>query len=605
MQTPECYYQVCNRFNVTYRSGNRPRTRKEFLYLANPVKALRCTPALDIDHRLAHALAQPKGVLSRAGMASSACASEQWELVRHVRPVQNNGLERRSLRAGLSAVLLIPSVVLLLSSSSTQPKGTMLANKIEQVREITAMQGRQGKGHSAIQAAEEAGMVQAVRKQSKINVAHNVLAHALASAPASLAPQAHPQAPLPLQQGPRAAHFAMQAPAPKGKLIAGKSSADVKSAAIAAVKTHMLDEEPSAAVPAAAESAAAEPAAAEDFAKEPNHENDAPVAQIEEVGTKFAATQLLDTGTDNNDKKVLVKMYMESECPACRKFATTYLSDIVNAPGMLDIMDIEFIPFGFAKIYRPLTPEELKVDPSGSQQENLLNHTSQLLTMLDKFNQPWEPEPQMRTLCHHGEDECEGNGWETCLQDIVPSPKDFLPVFHCMESRSCAEGLKPPDCVGKPNDVVVGCVQEFGQGRVDVNQLVQCYRGTRVQELMILNDIATLDANIQWAPWFTIDGTDLIEDPNNTNETQSYRKQFLLGKKICDTYAKKTGKEPPKACATFPQKDADIPAVVYESYPKEDFTSYLKDLKKQQALQAQEQAAAANAAKPSFFNTIT
>ena len=45
----------------------------------------------------------------------------------------------------------------------------------------------------------------------------------------------------------------------------------------------------------------------------------------------------------------------------------------------------------------------------------------------------------------------------------------------------------------------------------------------------------------RWAPWFTVDGEDLIQDPNNPNATTSFREMFLLGKKICDTYEIKTG----------------------------------------------------------------
>jgi hypothetical protein len=28
--------------------------------------------------------------------------------------------------------------------------------------------------------------------------------------------------------------------------------------------------------------------------------------------------------------------------------------------------------------------------------------------------------------------------------------------------------------------------------------------------MQVMNDIATLDANIQWAPWFTVDGQDVV-----------------------------------------------------------------------------------------------
>jgi hypothetical protein len=55
---------------------------------------------------------------------------------------------------------------------------------------------------------------------------------------------------------------------------------------------------------------------------------------------------------DENKDKVLVKLYMESQCPACRRFSTTYLKDIVEAPGMSDIVDLEYVPFGYGKVLR-------------------------------------------------------------------------------------------------------------------------------------------------------------------------------------------------------------------------------------------------------------
>ena len=247
----------------------------------------------------------------------------------------------------------------------------------------------------------------------------------------------------------------------------------------------------------------------------------------------------------------------------------------------------------------------------------------QLLPILDQFAQPWNPTPDLKILCQHGESECAGNAWEACIQDVAPNNEVNFPILHCIESRSCAEGIKPPDCVAAPADVVQGCVLEHSQGKVNTQALIKCFNGERARELLVLNDVATLDANIQWAPWITLDGTDLIEDPNNENSTIAFREQFLLGmclgsvfvavsysrrimrvyphllpslrntdtkinrtgKKICDTYAAKTGKEPPAACATFPQSDTDIPEKVYDKYTPEDFTEFIANQKKQAELQ--------------------
>jgi len=63
-----------------------------------------------------------------------------------------------------------------------------------------------------------------------------------------------------------------------------------------------------------------------------------------------------------------------------------------------------------------------------------------------------------------------------------------------------------------------------------------------MRELLVINDIATLEAKPQWVPWFTLDGVPLVQDPDNENSTASYREQFLLGKRVCDAYVAKSGK---------------------------------------------------------------
>ena len=59
----------------------------------------------------------------------------------------------------------------------------------------------------------------------------------------------------------------------------------------------------------------------------------------------------------------------------------TYLKDILDAPGMQDIVDVEFIPFGNAVILRPLKPGEVQ-GTSMHDTPNLLNKTSELLPIL-------------------------------------------------------------------------------------------------------------------------------------------------------------------------------------------------------------------------------
>ena len=149
--------------------------------------------------------------------------------------------------------------------------------------------------------------------------------------------------------------------------------------------------------------------------------------------------------------------------------------------------------------------------------------------------------PNLLFQCQHGFEECEGNAYEACLQDVAPNHKDFFPVFDCVESRSCPEGKYPPDCVDTPANVMQGCLKEYGQ-HINTPELLKCYHGDRMRELLVINDIATLEAKPQWVPWFTLDGVPLVQDPDNENSTASYREQFLLGKRVCDAYVAKSGK---------------------------------------------------------------
>ena len=74
--------------------------------------------------------------------------------------------------------------------------------------------------HSSLDAAEAKGLVQKVRADSKAQALKNVATHALAAMPAGAPAKV----------------------AASGKVAAGKSSADIKAAAQAMAKTHMLEE---------------------------------------------------------------------------------------------------------------------------------------------------------------------------------------------------------------------------------------------------------------------------------------------------------------------------------------------------------------------------
>ena len=299
---------------------------------------------------------------------------------------------------------------------------------------------------------------------------------------------------------------------------------------------------------------------------------------------------LRGTGVARSIGRLIVCVcHEQSKCPACRKFSTTYVKQILESPGVGDVVDFQYVSWGWGVIEEAPSEHQLELNPKADFSDNVLNHTSQLTPVLHELQHPAKAAgpgevpplaPELLFQCQHGFEECEGNAWEACLQDIAPRHQEFFPVFDCVEARSCPEGVRPPECVGTPAAVMQGCLEEHGR-HINSPELLKCFHGKRMRELLVMNDIATLKAEPQWVPWFTVDGVNLVQDPDNENTTASFREQFLLGKKICDAYVAKTGKEAPPACATFPQNDEEVGVDPWARFPKFNFTTFIAEQKTQ------------------------
>jgi len=425
--------------------------------------------------------------------------------------------QKTSLLPFLSAALLVPAVIMLLNSQRPG-HGSSLTQTRATLASFAKIKAQANQPVLPdIKAAEAKGLVQAVRSQSQAAAKHNIATHAQAATSTSNAP------------GKAAA---------ADKVAAGKSSEHIKAAAKRAVATHMMEEA---------------------------------------LSDKEEAAPLVVGSTDKNPEKILIKMYMESKCPACRKFSTTYVKQILQTPGLSDVVDFEYVAWGWGQIQEAPSEKQLELNPKADYTDNVLNHTSLLEPILKLMENPKKTVPSLMYQCQHGFEECEGNAWESCLQDVAPDHKDFFPVFDCVESRGCPEGTKPPDCVDTPANVMQGCLEEHGK-HINSPELLACYHGDRMRELLVINDIATLEAKPQWVPWFTIDGADLVQDPDNENSTASFREQFLLGKRVCDAYVAKTGKEAPAGCANFPQNDEEVGVDPWAKFPKKNFTAFIDEL---------------------------
>ena len=80
---------------------------------------------------------------------------------------------------------------------------------------------------------------------------------------------------------------------------------------------------------------------------------------------------------DADPGKVQVTIYMESLCPACRKYTTTYLKQVLEAPGVGKIIDLRVVPFGNA-------------DATDAANVDIKYNTTKLLKpLLMQMESPW------------------------------------------------------------------------------------------------------------------------------------------------------------------------------------------------------------------------
>lgn len=136
------------------------------------------------------------------------------------------------------------------------------------------------------------------------------------------------------------------------------------------------------------------------------------------------------TEPEGVDYHVQVEVVMESQDPECKVFADWVLTQVVGAPGIMDIIHLSMTPFGFGKASNGdgTSPDvELGPDKKGEMHYNVT------------FKGGKPPE----FICEHGPSECEGNVLLACTQDLYPASAQWFRVNMCIQSRTCADGEAP------------------------------------------------------------------------------------------------------------------------------------------------------------------
>jgi len=87
---------------------------------------------------------------------------------------------------------------------------------------------------------------------------------------------------------------------------------------------------------------------------------------------KAAKASILKEKTD--DSKIKVRLYMESQCPMCKKLSTTYIKQMLATQEMRDVVDFRFVPWGNGAIMDGAT-------------KAVLNTTAQLEPVLQQYTE--------------------------------------------------------------------------------------------------------------------------------------------------------------------------------------------------------------------------
>jgi len=182
---------------------------------------------------------------------------------------------------------------------------------------------------------------------------------------------------------------------------------------------------------------------------------------------------------------VQVGVYYESYCPDSIAFVTTQLWPAWQDTGVPAIMNVTMVPYGKC-------------------QENY-NGTA------------WE------FNCQHGDEECFGNTFTSCVMSHVGDIASYLPFINCIESAD------------DPDSALQGCCQQSGIDFDTMNDCANGMEGNTLEHAMgLLTEALNPSIFVTGVPVITING----------EESPDAEYNFLPD--VCGNY---TGTPKPQACS--------------------------------------------------------
>jgi len=193
----------------------------------------------------------------------------------------------------------------------------------------------------------------------------------------------------------------------------------------------------------------------------------------------------------------------------CKSFVTQTLNKTLTAPGIMDIIDYSYYPWGNA-YYNTSECGTPSYDKSVGM-FCWLKRCGGASRDADCFTG--------KVLCQHGEVECRVNKIEACALHLnVDDVKSTTEFVYCMEAK---EGIE-----------YKACADSAGLDADEIKKCLESEDGDKANVIMAMAT-AVLQPPHLGTPWVIVNGTQL----NNPDD---------LLKTICDVY---NGPQKPEACA--------------------------------------------------------
>jgi len=186
----------------------------------------------------------------------------------------------------------------------------------------------------------------------------------------------------------------------------------------------------------------------------------------------------------------------------CIAAATGYVNDTLSAPGVADIVDFDFIPWGnayFATVTGNTTYDR------GPGMTDWLTKCGMGVTSPPSgcFSGP--------ILCQHGFNECKGNLIEGCvkqtLNDVVA---DYWPFMACFEDAGI-DRVNPDS----PIKAMDKCFTKVGAAKATIAAVKECVSDSKASAAVLSKNAALTAALVpahEGTPWILVDGKALSGD---------------------------------------------------------------------------------------------